>query len=65
MGYYLLEIEEQQARIKKMEDDLKAIAKVLKCGIFEVTDRVGKFLARMELLQREVDELKIKLNGRA
>jgi hypothetical protein len=44
-------------KIREMESELKGLARLLKCGIFEVADRVKKLINRIELLQKERDEL--------
>jgi hypothetical protein len=44
-------------KILEMESELKRLATLLKCGIFEVADRAEKLINRIELLQKERDEL--------
>ena len=49
--------------VRRMEDDRRAIATLVKGDVDQAVDRVEKLLVRQKELQREVDTLQSKLNA--
>jgi hypothetical protein len=47
--------------IRAQEKELKAMAKLLHCGIFEVTSEVGKLIRSIADKEKEIVSLKEKL----
>jgi hypothetical protein len=44
-------------KIREMESELKRLAKLLKCGMFEVAARAEALINRIKLLKKERDRL--------
>ena len=44
-------------KVQETERELKRMAKLLKCGIFEVSGRVEALINRINLLEKERDRL--------
>ena len=53
MGSHIISYEVLMVCLK-MESDLNKMAKVLKCGIFEVANTVEKKLKRIRVLEKDV-----------